>query len=192
MPAAEPFNSATCPPTLPPARRGSGHPGSGDTRVRGHGVRGGASVGARDWTWTGEWGRTDSPLAPHQPPPARARRASGEASGAGAAARHMQAGGSRAGASWNAGTGSSPGSGSHARFVSTRRIIAAAVELFGFTVASLGFSFFFLYYSELYCEGSPMALMQIFRLCVVSFFFLVMLMHTVRVYVYALGWPSSF
>jgi hypothetical protein len=106
----------------------------------------------------------------------------------------MQAGGSRAGASWNAGTGSSPGSGSHARFVSTRRIIAAAVELFGFTVASLGFSFFFLYYSELYCEGSPMAmaLMQIFRLCVVSFFFLVMLMHTVRVYVYALGWPSSF
>lgn len=66
------------------------------------------------------------------------------------------------------------------------------VELFGFTVASLGFFFLFLYYSELYCEGSPMALMQIFRLCVVSFFFLVMLMHTVRVYVYALGWPSSF
>jgi hypothetical protein len=29
-----------------------------------------------------------------------------------------------------------------------------------------------------------MALMQIFRLCDVSFFFLVMLMHTVRIYRY--------
>jgi hypothetical protein len=36
----------------------------------------------------GRWGRTDSPLAPHQPP-VRAR-ATCEANGAGAAARHMQ------------------------------------------------------------------------------------------------------
>lgn len=172
MPAAEPFNSATCPPTRPP---------EGDPAIRGPGIRAcRATVSAAEPAWArgigrgraSGAGRTAHSRRTNRRPAGACATCECEASGAGAAARHMQAGGRRVMERGNW-LQSRLRLTSHARFVSTRRIIAAAVELFGFTVASLGFSFFFLYYSELYCEGSPMAmaLMQIFRLCVVSFFF---------------------
>jgi hypothetical protein len=131
--------------------------------VRGHGVSGGASVGARDWTWTGEWGRTDSPLAPHQPPPARARRASARRAARGQLRATCRLLG--AGASWNAGTGSSPGSGSHARFVLRGALLLLLLLLPVLVELFACFGLFFPSHA-------------------------LMLMRTVHMYVYALGWPS--
>lgn len=175
---------ATCPPTRPPARRAKGDPA-----IRGPGIRAcGATVSAAEPAWArgigrgraSGAGRTAHSRRTNRRPAGACATCECEASGAGAAARHMQAGGRRVMERGNW-LQSRLRLTSHARFVSTRRIIAAAaaaavggaVWVHRRGVASLGFFFFFLYYSELYCEGSPMAmaLMQIFRLCVVSFFF---------------------
>jgi len=109
-------------------RQGSAGPpvaGRGAFNSRPQGIRGICACGARVSTVEPAWPRgigcgracgagrpaSRAPLAPHQPP-VRAR-ATCEANGAGAAARHMQ------GPSPNAGTGrgSPPAHNSHARFI---------------------------------------------------------------------------